>query len=91
MEPTRIEGMVPLRDLSDDFYEFDEKTFSVYGKSTGRHFTLGDKVKVKVVRASLEQKTIDLQLIIPEGEENENSGIFAEEEPKKKKKTSKKK
>ncbi|MBP5518512.1 MAG: ribonuclease R [Bacteroidales bacterium] len=91
MEPTRIEGMVPLRDLSDDFYEFDEKTFSVYGKSTGRHFTLGDKVKVKVVRASLEQKTIDLQLIIPEGEENENSGIFAEEDPKKKKKTSKKK
>ncbi len=91
VEPTHIEGMVALRELTDDFYQFDEKTFSVYGKSSGRHFTLGDKVKVRVERASLEQKTIDFSLIVPQGEETENYGVFAEEEPKKKKKTSKKK
>ena len=83
--------MVALKELTDDFYQFDEKTFSVYGKSSGRHFTLGDKVKVRVERASLEQKTIDFSLIVPQGEETENYGVFAEEEPKKKKKTSKKK
>ena len=63
IEPTKVEGMVPVRDMRDDFYEFDEDTYSLIGRSSGVRYTLGDKVKVKVVRASLEQKIIDYQLV----------------------------
>lgn len=81
VEPTRIEGMVALRELTDDFYQYDEKTFSVFGKSSGRTFTLGDKVKVKVERASLEQKTIDFSLVLPE--EETVPDVLFEEKPAK--------
>ena len=91
VEPTRIEGMVALRELTDDYYQFDEKTFTVYGKSTGRKFTLGDKVKVRVERASLEQKTIDFSLVIPEGEPTGDFVPSAEEEQNKTKKKAAKK
>ena len=85
VEPTRIEGMVALRELTDDYYQFDEKTFSVFGKSSGRRFTLGNKVKVQVMRASLEQKTIDFSLVAQEEEEPaEKYGILTEEEYEKK-------
>ncbi len=91
VEPTHIEGMVALRELTDDYYQFDEKNFCVYGKSSGRKFMLGDKVKVKVERASLEQKNIDFSLVIPEEDKKENYGVFSEEVPAKKKKTKKSK
>lgn len=92
VEPTHIEGMVALRELTDDYYQFDEKNFCVYGKSSGRRFMLGDKVKVKVERTSLEQKNIDFSLVLPEAEKMEDYGVFSEEVPaKKKKKSSKKK
>ncbi len=63
IEPEKIEGMISLRELEDDYYQFDEKTYSVKGKSSGKKYTLGDRVTVKVERASLEQKTIDFSLI----------------------------
>ena len=92
VEPTHIEGMVSLKELADDYYQLDEKSFRVIGKSSGRSFRLGDKVKVRVERASLEQKNIDFSLVLPEGESYEYFGPFSEEdEPRKKKKTSKKK
>ncbi|MBR5075246.1 MAG: ribonuclease R [Bacteroidales bacterium] len=91
VEPTHIEGMVALRELTDDYYQFDEKRFCVTGKSSGRRFMLGDKVKVRVERASLEQKNIDFSLVIPEGEKMEDYGVFSEEIPEKKKKKSSKK
>ncbi|MBR5398481.1 MAG: ribonuclease R [Bacteroidales bacterium] len=91
VEPTHIEGMVALRELTDDYYQFDEKNFCVYGKSSGRKFMLGDKVKVKVERASLEQKNIDFSLVLPEEEKMEDYGVFSEEIPEKKKKKSSKK
>lgn len=63
IEPEKIEGMISLRELEDDYYQFDEKTYGVKGKSSGKKYTLGDRVTVKVERASLEQKTIDFSLI----------------------------
>lgn len=91
VEPTHIEGMVALRELTDDYYQFDEKKFCVTGKSSGRKFMLGDKVKVRVERASLEQKNIDFSLVIPEGEKMEDYGVFSEEIPAKKKSKKKRK
>lgn len=66
IEPTKIEGMVPLREIRTDYFIFDEENYRLVGKGTGKQYTLGDKVKVRVVRASLEQKIIDYQLISEE-------------------------
>lgn len=63
IEPTKIEGMVPLREIKDDYFVFDEETYTLIGKGTGKKYTLGDKVRVRVLRASLEQKIIDYELV----------------------------
>lgn len=63
IEPTKVEGMVPLKDIKEDYFIFDEKNYCVIGKSTRKKFTLGDKVKIKVSRTNLEQKLIDYSLI----------------------------
>jgi ribonuclease R len=63
IEPTKIEGMVSIREMNDDYYTFDEEKYMVIGKSSRRTFTLGDRVRVRVLRASLEQKLLDYQLL----------------------------
>jgi len=63
IEPTKVEGMVALRDIKEDYFEFDEKNYCVIGKSTHQKFTLGDKVKIKVEKTNLEQKIIDFSLV----------------------------
>ena len=63
IDPTKIEGMVSVREMNDDYYTFDEEKYMVIGKSSRRTFTLGDRVRVKVLRASLEQKLLDYELI----------------------------
>ena len=63
IEPTKVEGMVSLRDIKEDYFIFDEKNYCVYGKSTKVKFTLGDKVRIKVSKVNLEQKLIDYELV----------------------------
>ena len=53
------EGMVPIRDLVDDYYEFDEKTYSLVGARKKQRYRLGDPMKIKVVKANLERKQLD--------------------------------
>lgn len=53
------EGMIPMRELDDDFYEFDEKNYCLRGRRSKREYRLGDHVKIKVVRANLERKQLD--------------------------------
>ncbi|MDR2086457.1 MAG: ribonuclease R [Dysgonamonadaceae bacterium] len=57
------EGMVPMRELRDDFYEYDEKTYSLIGKRNRQQYRLGDPVKIKVTRTNLERKQLDFTLI----------------------------
>jgi len=59
----KCEGMVPMRDLTDDFYDYDEDNFRLVGKKTGRQFQLGDEVKVEVARANLARRQIDFRLV----------------------------
>jgi ribonuclease R len=56
------EGMVPMRDLNDDYYEFDEKTYSLIGQRNKHRYTLGDPVRIKVVRTNLEKRQLDFIL-----------------------------
>ena len=64
------EGLVPVRDLADDYYEFDEKNYRLIGRNSHRTYTLGDEVKVQVARADLERKQLDFALISDEGNPN---------------------
>lgn len=60
---TKAEGMVKLRDMKDDFYELNEKLYAIVGKSTGKKYQLGDKVRVQLAAADPERKTLDFQFI----------------------------
>ncbi|MBN2665348.1 MAG: ribonuclease R [Bacteroidales bacterium] len=57
----QCEGMVSVRDLTDDYYEYDEENYCIRGKSTGKLYTLGDRIKVEVVKADLQKKQLDFR------------------------------
>ncbi|MCQ2135893.1 MAG: ribonuclease R, partial [Bacteroidales bacterium] len=63
IDPTGIEGMVPLRDIRSDYFEFDPEKYVLRGRHSRVTYTLGSVVKVKVKRASLEQVLLDYELI----------------------------
>lgn len=58
----KCEGMVSMRDLGNDYYEFDEKNYCLIGRRHHQKFSLGDPVKIKVARANLEKKQLDFVL-----------------------------
>jgi ribonuclease R len=59
----QCEGMVSVRELDDDFYEYDEENYCLRGRTTGKTYTLGDKVNVEVVKADLQKKQLDYKLV----------------------------
>ena len=63
IDPTKIEGMISVREMMDDYYTFDEEKYMIIGKASRRTFTLGDRVRVRVLRASLEQKLLDYEFL----------------------------
>ena len=60
---TRCEGMIPLRTLTDDFYQLDEKNYTIKGQKLGKKYTLGDSIKFKVMGADLDRKVLDYALV----------------------------
>jgi len=56
---TMASGMVKLRDMADDFYVFDKGTFSLIGEKNKKKYSVGDRVRIKVVAADLERRTLD--------------------------------
>ena len=58
-----IEGMIPVRTMKDDYYLFDEKTYSLIGQQTNKILRLGDEVTVSVEKVNVERKQVDLKLI----------------------------
>ena len=63
IKPMMIEGMVALRDVKSDFFEFDEQNYLIRGRRTGKIFRLGDPVKIRVKAANLEQRLLDYELV----------------------------
>lgn len=55
----KCEGMIPIRELDDDFYELDEKNYRLIGRHTGREYRLGQQISIIVARANLERKQLD--------------------------------
>jgi ribonuclease R len=68
MEPARVSGLVHVTQLPNDYYHFDATRKLMTGERRGMTFRLGDRVRVQVLRASLEDRKIDLRLVEPGGE-----------------------
>ena len=63
LNENKCEGMVPIRDLDDDYYEFDEKNYCLRGRRNKNHtYSLGDPITIRVARANLEKKQLDFAL-----------------------------
>ncbi|HQM68247.1 MAG TPA: ribonuclease R [Bacteroidales bacterium] len=59
----QCEGMINIRELGDDYYEYDEDNYCLRGRSTGKVYTLGDKVRIEVVKADLQKKQLDFRMV----------------------------
>ena len=68
VDENKCEGMVPLRMLLDDYYEFDERNFCLVGRRFRKRYGLGDKVRIRVERANLERRQLDFALIGEDGQ-----------------------
>ena len=55
----KCEGMIPIRELDDDYYNFDDKNYCLIGRKLHRRYQLGDAITVKVARANLDKKQLD--------------------------------
>ena len=62
LDENKCEGLVPARDLEDDYYEYDEASFSLVGRHIGRRFRLGDQLGVTVAQADLARRQLDFAL-----------------------------
>ena len=63
LNENKCEGMIPIRDLDDDYYEFDEKNYCLRGRRKHRTHSLGDAITIKGARANREQKQLDFALV----------------------------
>ncbi len=63
IEENKCEGMVRLRDITDDFYTLDEKNYAIIGQRKKKVYQLGDEVQIKVKKVDLEKRQIDFTLI----------------------------
>ena len=59
----KCEGMIPMRELDDDYYDFDEKSYCLTGRRYQKKYSLGDPIRIKVARANLERKQLDFTLV----------------------------
>lgn len=62
IDENHCEGMVPIRDLDDDYYEFDERNFCLRGRRRHHKYQLGDAIRIKVAQANLEKRQLDFTL-----------------------------
>ena len=62
IDDNHCEGMIPMRDLDDDYYDFDERNFCLVGRRRHNRYQLGDAVRIKVASANVERKQLDFML-----------------------------
>ena len=63
IDENHCEGMVPMRDLDDDYYDFDEHNFCLVGRRRHHKYQLGDKIRIKVASANVEKKQLDFVIV----------------------------
>ena len=63
IDENKCEGLIPIRDLDDDYYEIDEKNYALVGRRTHRTYRLGDPVRIVIANANLDKKQLDFALV----------------------------
>ncbi len=63
LEDSIVEGMMLMRDIPGDYYQFDEERYEVFGHSTGKVFTIGNKVRIRVKSADLHRRLLDFEYV----------------------------
>ena len=71
IDENHCEGMVPMRDLGDDYYDFDERNYCLVGRRRHHKYQLGDPIRIRVARANLEKRQLDFAL----AEENKGKKV----------------
>jgi len=81
IDENHCEGMIPMRDLDDDYYDFDEKNYCLVGRRHHHKYQLGDPIRIQVANANLERKQLDFTLatdkqdkVTPKTPQNVKSG-----------------
>lgn len=62
IDENHCEGMVPMHDLDDDYYDFDEKNYCLVGRRHHHRYQLGDAIRIQVARTNLEKRQLDFTL-----------------------------
>ncbi len=89
LEENKCEGMVPVHELTDDYYEYDEKNYCITGRRTHKKYQLGDELEVEIIRANLEKKQLDFRIYDNEIQPNDRSGGSQKNDRRKKGKKNK--
>ena len=63
LEESKCEGLIRMKSLTDDFYNFDPDNYAIQGKRTGKIYRIGDQLTIKVLKADLSKKQLDFQLM----------------------------
>ncbi len=63
LEENKCEGLVPVRDLADDYYDFDERNYCLVGRKYNTRYRLGDKITVQVARADIQKRQLDFVVV----------------------------
>jgi ribonuclease R len=59
----KCEGMIPLRTLQDDYYEYDDANYCLVGRRHHHKYTIGDPLRIRIVKANLERKQLDFEIV----------------------------
>ena len=71
--PNTVEGLIHISNLTDDFYNFDEKTLTLTGRGTHRQFKIGMPLKVTLINANVEQHQLDFEIYDPNAPKKEHN------------------
>lgn len=63
LDENKCEGLVPVRDLADDYYDFDERNYCLAGRKNNTRYRLGDKITVQVARADIQKRQLDFVVV----------------------------
>lgn len=63
LDENKCEGLVPVRDLADDYYDFDDRNYCLVGRAHNHRYRLGDNITVQIARADIQKKQLDLALV----------------------------
>ena len=91
LDENKCEGLVPMRDLADDYYDFDQRNYCLVGRRYNNRYRLGDAVTVQVARCDLDRKQLDFVLVDEKNPPRKSEELRRQPTPAKPKSTSEKK